>query len=289
MANSLREVKAKIDATKSTMQITKAMHLVSQAKVRKAERAYKDFNDYLNTLESLISNIMADLESGEYENQLLKENKATKNLYILITADRGLAGAYNQNVYKKFKEITKGIDSNSYFVQSLGKLGHSFIRRNGYNSILEKPILVRDDVMFMDIDPLFNALKNGYLDNSIGKVCIIYNHYINSITTEIRVEELLPFSSFEKKESNIRYNYELGIKETLDEIIPIYIENKIFEIILDAKTAEHMIRMNSMKNATDNASDVISKLQLLYNRARQANITNELIDIVNGAKEGGES
>ncbi|MBO5542609.1 MAG: F0F1 ATP synthase subunit gamma, partial [Acholeplasmatales bacterium] len=144
-------------------------------------------------------------------------------------------------------------------------------------------VLVRDDVMFMDIEPLAQKFIDAYLNGEIDKLVIIYNHYVNSLTQEVRFEELLPIKEVEGDSSNIDFIYETGIERTLDLILPMYVKDIIFGIILDAKTAEHSSRMNAMKSATDNASEIIDKLQLLYNRARQSVVTNELIDIIGGA------
>ncbi|MDE5855618.1 MAG: F0F1 ATP synthase subunit gamma, partial [Anaeroplasmataceae bacterium] len=130
----------------------------------------------------------------------------------------------------------------------------------------------------------------SYLSGAIDKLVIIYNHYINSLSLEIRFEELLPITSLEKMESPREYIYETGIEKTLDIVLPMYIQDMIYGIILDAKVSEHSARMNSMRNATDNATEVIAKLQLLYNRARQGAITTELIDIIGGANAiGGDA
>ena len=137
--------------------------------------------------------------------------------------------------------------------------------------------------MFIDIVPLAKKFVDLYLAGEIDKLVIVYNHYINSLTQEVRFEELLPIKKVDAKKSNIDYVYETGIEKTLNIILPMYVQDIIYGIILDAKTAEHSARMNSMKNATDNAEEVIDKLELLYNRARQAVVTNELIDIIGGA------
>ena len=156
--------------------------------------------------------------------------------------------------------------------------------------INDDPTFIRDDVLFVDIAPLSKALIDLYLNKEIDKLVIVYNHYVNSLTQEIRFEELLPIKKIEGKKINIDYTYETGIEKTLNLILPMYIQDIIYGIILDSKTAEHSARMNSMKNATDNADEVIEKLQLLYNRARQNVVTNELIDIIGGANAiGGEN
>ena len=284
MANSLREVKVRISSTESTAQITKAMYMVSQSKVKKAEKTFKSYQDFMKRIESTVSNLVKKA-ADEYPHPLLVEREVKKTAYLIITSDRGLAGAYNSGLFKEFKQyISNNHKSNDEFmVTSIGKKGFSFIEKEKYNTIQKEPTLVRDDVMFIDIEPLARSIIDSYLNKEIDKLVIVYNHYINSITQEIRFDKLLPIGSIEGEESPIDYAYETGIEKTLNLVLPMYIQDIIYGIILDAKTAEHSARQNSMKNATDNADEVIAKLQLLYNRARQNVITNELIDIIGGA------
>ena len=284
MANSLREVKSKINSTKNTAQITKAMYMVSQSKVKKAEKSYKSYKDFMARIASMVSDI-ASRAKEDYPHKLLIKRDVKKTLYLIITSDRGLAGAYNANIYKALEEeISKCHKSNDEFVvASIGKLGYSFIKRRNYPLFQNKSLFVRDDVQFIDIQPFVRKIINLYLSEEIDKFVIVYNHYVNSLTQEVKFEELLPIEKIEDNKSSIDYIYESGIEKTLDLILPMYIEDIIYGVILDAKCAEHSARMNAMKSATDNADEVIDKLQLLYNRARQSVVTNELIDIIGGA------
>ena len=290
MANSLREVKVRISSTESTAQITKAMYMVSQSKVKKAEKNYKSYQDFMKRISSTVSNLVSKA-GDEYPHPLLVKRDVNKTAYLLITSDRGLAGAYNSGLFKEFKQYISNNhkDKNEFMVTSIGKKGFSFIEKEKYNTIQKEPTLVRDDVMFIDIEPLARSIIDSYLNKEIDKLVIVYNHYINSINQEIRFDTLLPIEKIEGEETEIDYAYETGIEKTLNLVLPMYIQDIIYGIILDAKTSEHSARQNSMKNATDNAEEVISKLQLLYNRARQNVITTELIDIIGGANAiGGE-
>ncbi len=290
MANSLREVKVRISSTESTAQITKAMYMVSQSKVKKAEKNYKSYQDFMKRISSTVSNLVSKA-GDEYPHPLLVKRDVNKTAYLLITSDRGLAGAYNSGLFKEFKQYISNNhkDKNEFMVTSIGKKGFSFIEKEKYNTIQKEPTLVRDDVMFIDIEPLARSIIDSYLNKEIDKLVIVYNHYINSINQEIRFDTLLPIEKIEGEKTEIDYAYETGIEKTLNLVLPMYIQDIIYGIILDAKTSEHSARQNSMKNATDNAEEVISKLQLLYNRARQNVITTELIDIIGGANAiGGE-
>lgn len=287
MANSLRDVKIRIESTKSTAQITKAMYMVSQSKVTKALEQYNSYKDFMQRIADLVYNVASD-ESILDVHPLLKEREIKKRCYLIITSDRGLAGVYNSSIYKTLEEEVG--DKNDFIVAAIGKQGYSFLKRKKYEIIKDEPTLVRDDVMFLDIVPLANEIIDMYLNNEIDELIIIYNHYINSLTNEIHKERILPISKIEGSKSNENYIFEAGVEHTLDMILPMYVKDMIYGIILDAKAAEHCSRRNAMKNATDNADKVISKLQILYNRARQDVITNELIDIVGGANAiGGDN
>jgi F-type H+-transporting ATPase subunit gamma len=205
--------------------------------------------------------------------------------YLLITSDKGLAGAYNANVFKSLEaDIEKrGLDLSNVKVSAVGRRGYSYIKRKGYETLNQKPVLVRDDVMFNDIVPLAETIIKDYIDKKIDELVIIYNHYVNTLTQETTNLKLLPIKEISGDINPIDYEYESGIKKTLDMMLPQYIEDIVYGVILDAKTSEHSARMNAMRSATDNADQVIGKLQLLYNRARQNVITNELIDIIGGA------
>ena len=290
MANSLRAVQSRINSTKSTEQITKAMYMVSQAKVKKAEKNYKLYKDFMKRIENMTSEIV-EKAGDDFQHVLLKPREVKKTAYFIITSDRGLAGGYNSQLFKALEErLKENHKSNSEFITgAVGKIGYSYLKKKGYELLNDKATYVRDDVLFVDIEPLAKAFIDLYLNEEIDKLVICYNHFINSLTCEVTLEELLPIKNINKKTSSIDYIYETGIEKTLDIILPMYVKDIIYGIILDAKTSEHSSRMNAMKNATDNADEVIAKLELLYNRARQAVVTNELIDIIGGANAiGGE-
>lgn len=284
MANSLRQVKTRINSTKSTAQITKAMYTVSQSKVKRAEKTYKSYKDFMKRISDMVS-LIVEKAGEEYQHPLLTKREVKKTAYFIITSDRGLAGAYNSSIEKAVtEEIKKNHKSNDEFITAaVGKKGHFYLKKMGYPMLKDAPTYVRDDVSFVDIAPLAKSFVEAYLNEEIDKLVIVYNHYVNSLTQEVTFQELLPIKEPEEVTSKTDFVYETGIEKTLDLILPMYVEDIIYGIILDAKTAEHSARMNSMKSATDNADEIIAKLQLLYNRARQSVVTNELIDIIGGA------
>ncbi len=284
MANSLREVKGRIKSTKSTAQITKAMYMVSQSKVKKAEKTFKSYQDFMERISNMAS-LVVKKSKEDYPHPLLTSREIKKTAYLIVTSDRGLAGAYNSSVFKELTEMIKNNhkDEDEYICGAVGKLGFNYIKKMNYPLIYDEPILIRDDIMFLDIIPISNAFINAYIEGQIDKLVIIYNHFINNLRIEIKEDVILPIKDIKENENGIDYVFETGIEKTLDLILPMYVKDVIYGIILDAKCSEHSSRMNSMKSATDNAEEIIDKLELLYNRARQNVVTTELIDIIGGA------
>lgn len=285
MSNSLRDVKLRIESTKKTSQITKAMNVVSASKLRRSEKIYRNYQEFLTKTEELAVNLVNSTTT--YKHPMLESREIKKTGYIIITSDRGLAGGYNINICKKLKEEieTNNLQNDDFIVGVIGKKGLGTIQKYGYPLALNDFIILRDDVIFQDILPLTNIFIEKYQNKEIDRLIIIYTHYNNTISQEVKVKQILPIqlnNTTEKKKS-VEFIYEQGIKRSIDLILPMYVENVIYGIILNTKTSEHASRMTSMKKATDNAEEVIGKLQLLYNRARQQSITNDLIDIIGGA------
>lgn len=282
MANSLKDVKDRITATKNTMHITKAMMVVSQAKVRQALQNHNNYKDYLARVAEIISHVLKKAGS-EYTNPLLEKRPVKKTLYLLVTTDRGLVGSYNAFIFKEFHNQIANLAAEDYLSMVIGRIGNNYLRRYSFKLLSDEVIHIRDNIMFYDIDELYQKIIKAYVEKEIDEVKIIYNHFINSLQVETRCHKLLPLESLPGDELEIDYNYENGIKETLDLLLPMYVEDELFGILLDSKTSEHQMRQNAMKNASDNASEVITRLELLYNKTRQQAITSELIDVVNGS------
>ena len=285
MSNSLREVKLRMTSTQKTAQITKAMNMVSASKLRRAEKTYSDYKAFMKQLDDVLSNIVS---SGEkFEHSMLKEREIKKVGYIIITSDRGLAGPYNSNVLKALtQEITeKNYSTDDYVVGVIGTQGYAYCKKKGYNLLNSEPTFVRDDVAFIDIAEFGKSLISLYESGEIDSLVVIYNHYVNTLTQNVTLKQILPISGVEgKKEIVTEYEFDQGIEKSLNMILPMYVENMLYGLILDAKASEHSARMTAMKNATDNAETFMETLRLVYNRSRQAAITKELIDIVGGAK-----
>lgn len=289
MGNSLGEVKKRLSSTKSTAQITKAMYMVSSSKIKRAERTYSGYKDFMLQIKNVINNVLKTAPEDFYH-PLMTSREVKKTAYLIITSDRGLAGTYNSSIFKELDNIIiNHKDSSEYICAAIGKKGYSFLQRRGYPTIGDSHIAVRDDVMFLDMNDLVQNIIDIYVSGKIDRLVIIYNHFVNNLVQEVRQEVLLPITGLDITIKESDYVYEGGLENTLNMVLPMYVKDIVYGIILDAKCAEHSARMNAMKSATDNANEVIEKLQLLYNRARQNVITNELIDIIGGANAiGGE-
>ncbi|XMB86728.1 ATP synthase F1 subunit gamma [Mycoplasmatota bacterium WC44] len=280
MAASMKDIKARIDATKKTSQITKAMNMVSASKMKRAEKAISQFSVFMNKIESIVTNIVSSNDVS-VSHPMLEEREVKKVAYVLVTSDRGLAGAYNSSILKQFANDYKNIDHEATIL-SIGNKAFSNAKSSGYEVINTESINIKDDVTFLQVREVSNKVVDMYNNGEIDKVVIYYSHYVNTLTQEVNVKTLLPIEQKEEETSNL-YEFEGGAQSIIDDILPLYVENVVYGILLDAKASEHASRMTAMKSATDNALELIDNLQLYYNRARQASITLELTDIIGGA------
>ncbi len=292
MAASMRDIKKRINATEKTSQITKAMHMVSAAKLKKAERAIKSFRPLTKRLSSVLSRVLSS--DQDLSHSMLEAREIHKTVYVIISSDRGLAGPYNNNVFKQFeKYIEKTHDSKDEFeVAALGYKAFSFAKRRGYRLIHDEVIQVRDDIQFIDFQQISDTFIKGYLAGKFDKIIVFYNQFINTLQHEVKHTTLVPlelnplldYDNHQDSKYKPIYYYEPNAQKVLQDLLPMYVVNLFYGMILEAKATEHASRMTAMKSATDNAEDLISDLQLKYNRARQDAITTELTDIIGGAE-----
>ena len=277
MAASIKSIKGKIQATKKTSQITKAMNMVSASKLKGAEKAIASYLPFIQKIEAIVSNLVSD---SEVSHPLLEERNENNVCYIVITSERGLAGPFNSNVLKM---LTKTIREGDY-VACLGSKGYNYAVKKGYNLVTNEAVLLRDDVMYEDVNSTIMKCIELFLNNKVDSVKVIYNHYVNTLTQITSIKKMLPIERNSiKNEFNSFYDFEGGVYQILEQILPLYVENLVYGLILDSKASEHAARMTAMTNATDNATELIEKLEIKYNRARQAAITLELTDIIGGA------
>jgi len=278
---SLRDIKTKINSTKKTSQITKAMEMVSAAKLNRADQNAKQFVPYMEKMQEVVGSIAKGVNS---RHPMLVTRPVKKTGYIVITSDRGLAGAFNSNVLRAVTNtIKERHQSNDEFaVIVLGRVGRDYFKRLGY-PIVEEVLGIPDQPQFDDIQKFANRTVQMYSDGIFDELYLSYNHFVSKISQEVSEKKLLPLTDIDTGKATTNYEFEPSDDEILEVLLPQYAESLIYGALLDSKASEHASRMTAMKSATDNAKEVISKLTLHYNRARQAAITQEITEIVGGA------
>ncbi|QIL46676.1 F0F1 ATP synthase subunit gamma [Vagococcus coleopterorum] len=302
MAESLIEIKRKIASTKKTSQITSAMQMVSGSKLNKSENASRNFQGYSQKVREMVTHLAAtQLETMENNraagasdggnpddyHSMLVARPVKKTAYIVITADKGLAGGYNSAVIKQTLQIINEDheSEDDYVLMAIGSAGAEFFKNRGVNVAYELRGL-SDQPTFDEVRKIVKATIQMYETEVFDELYVCYNHHINSISSQFRAEKMLPVSDLDAGEAKTyteEYILEPSADAILDKLLPQYAESLIYGAILDAKTAEHAARMTAMKSATDNASNIIDELTISYNRARQSAITQEITEIVGGA------
>ncbi len=277
----VRDIKRRIRSVKNTQQITKAMEMVAAAKLRKTQEAAVSARPYARKLEEVLGRIVAS--AGNSGHSLMTKRPVKTVGIILITADRGLAGGYNANLVRKamleaarFKEYDVG------FI-AVGRKGRDFLRRRGKN--MQGEFLgIKDTPTFIEAQRIAQMAVNYYLDGIYDEVHVIYQEFISPVQQKPVTKQLLPIPyAGEGKDENTEYLYEPEPERVLEILLPKYINNVVYQALMEAKASEHGSRMTAMGSATDNAGEMIDKLILSFNRARQAAITREIAEIVGGA------
>lgn len=259
------------------------MEMVSASKMSKAEMNARAFVPYSEKIKEVVAQIASS--SVDAEHPMLKTRDIKKTGYLVITSDRGLAGAYNSSVLRKLHQtVTERHQSeNEYTVIAIGRMGYEFCRKR--NMPVAKSILgLADQPSFADIKELASETVQMFTDEEIDELVIIYNHYISAISQEVTTNKLLPITDFgtEGTAPGSQYEYEPNQEQILEVLLPQYAESLIYGALLDGKASEHAARMTAMRSATDNAEELIDDLTLSFNRARQAAITQEITEIIGG-------
>lgn len=288
MAN-MRDIKQRIEGTQKTSQITKAMHMVSASKLKKAEKSIKAYRPLTEKLEAILSRIFN--EDPDLRHPMLEPRSIDHSTFILITSDRGLAGPYNANVFKAFETYIEKhqYDTSKISIAAIGNKAFNYAKQRGYQLVQDDPIQVRDDFQFIDFQKLTDTFIKNYLEGTTDEIITVYNKFINTLSQDVTVKPLVPLEfnpdvDTEKPETTaLIYDFEPDIKTALSMLVPNYVVHTLYGMVLESKASEHASRMTAMKNATDNAKEVIDTLTLSYNKARQDAITIELTDIIGGA------
>ncbi|MFT6849329.1 MAG: F-type H+-transporting ATPase subunit gamma [Sphingobacteriales bacterium] len=289
MAN-LKEVRTRITSVISTQQITKAMKMVSAAKLRRAQNKIIELRPYANKLKGILSNLTASME-GEVASVFAEEREVKNVLLVPITSNRGLCGGFNANIVKATNLLVKGEFSgfsksgNLHFV-CVGKKGQDNYTKLGYN-VIGNNNEVFNNLSFDISTEITQQIIDGYVEGKWDKVVIVYNEFKNAAVQIVRTEQMLPISKPEVDESaapnRVEYLLEPSKEEIIKDAIPEMLKIQLYKGMIDSNAAEHGARMTAMDNATENANELLKNLRLSYNRARQAAITTELSEIVAGA------
>ncbi|MCW1817204.1 F0F1 ATP synthase subunit gamma [Enterococcus faecium] len=296
MGASLNEIKTRIASTKKTSQITRAMQMVSASKLTKSEASSQKFQVYATKVREIVTHLTAtqlnDIASenprGDINyNSMLLSRPVKKTGYIVITADGGLVGGYNSSILKQTMSILEEDHQSpdDYVMIAIGGTGADFLKARGINLAYELRNL-SDQPSFDEVRKIVNMATTMYQNEVFDELYVCYNHHINSLTSQFRVEKMLPISDLDPEEATTfeqEYIFEPSKEEILSQLLPQYAESLIYGAIVDAKTAEHAAGMTAMKTATDNAANIIDELTVSYNRARQGAITQEITEIVAGA------
>ncbi len=283
MAN-LREIKTRINSTKKTKAMTKAMQMVSASKKARAEQNAKSYVPYMEKVQDVVASIASG--ATDVTHPMLSSRPVKKTGYILITSDRGLAGAYNSSVIRglvnTLNERHKSKDE--YVILAIGRVGRDYFVKREYN-VIDSVIGLPDQPSFSDVKAIARKAVGMFAEGTYDELYMYYNHYISVISSEVTEKKVLPITNLVPATEGVSasYEFEPSAEAILEVLLPQYAESLIYGAILDGKASEHAARMTAMKAATDNASDLIRNLDLVYNRARQAAITQEITEIVGGA------
>jgi len=283
MAN-LKEIRNRITSVGSTMQITSAMKMVSAAKLKRAQDAITQMRPYANKLTELLVNLSSSLDSAE-GGEFSSERPINNVLLVPITSNRGLCGGFNANIIKQTTALIKeDFAGKNVSILSIGKKSSEYFKNNNYNvvSIHDE---IYGDLNYESISNISESIMQDYLDLKYDKVILVYNQFKNAATQNVMREDYLPVESPNDDNASIGdYIFEPQKKEIIEQLIPKSLKTQLFKAVLDSHASEHGARMTAMHKATDNASELKKDLTLSYNKARQAAITAEILEIVGGAE-----
>jgi F-type H+-transporting ATPase subunit gamma len=293
---NLKDLKIRIDSVKSTQKITSAMKMVAAAKLRKAQMSAESARPYAERMEAMVGALAKSFDGVQGAPELLAGNgKDEKHLIVLVSSDRGLCGGFNANIGRfarnKIAELQQA--GKSVKVLCLGRKGRDQVRRQFGDTILETmEDLTKNGAQYTDADAIALRIRTMFEEGEIDVCTVVYNKFVSAITQEVTPLQVIPFqleevdSNEEEQDDELKalYEYEPSEEDILEELLPRNLSVQIFRAMLESFASEQGARMAAMDNATRNAGDMIDNLTLTYNRARQAAITSELIEIISGAE-----
>ncbi|MEL6975048.1 MAG: ATP synthase F1 subunit gamma [Bacteroidota bacterium] len=282
MAN-LKEIRNRIASVSSTMQITSAMKMVSAAKLKKAQDAITAMRPYADKLTELLQNLSGSLEDVE-GNKYAENRKVEKVLLVAITSNRGLCGAFNSNVLKQCYHLVSSVyEGKQVDFIAIGKKANDALGKKG--NILANHSGVFDNLTFDEVSKIAETLMERFVAGEYDKIELVYNKFKNAATQIVMTEQFLPILPVDEGDNaNSEYIFEPSQEEIVEQLIPKSLKTQLYKAIRDSFASEHGARMTAMHKATDNATELRDQLKLTYNKARQASITNEILEIVGGAE-----
>ena len=288
MAN-LKEVRDRIKSVKNTQQITKAMKMVSAAKLRRAQQAIVQMRPYADKLNDMLRNILGNL-SGESETSFGQERPVTKACLVVVTSNRGLCGAFNSNV---IKAALRTIDEKYADVKANGNLTMLFIGKKGYEyfkkryddiNFIDDYVELFNDLSFDNVAKVAQRLMNAFEEQDFDAIDVSYGRFKNAATQFTETEQFLPVAQLEEEEgANTWFIFEPNLEDLLNHLVPSILQTQFYKFLLDTHASEHGARMTAMDKASENADELLRDLKISYNKARQEAITNEILEIVGGA------
>ena len=280
MAN-LKYIRDRIKSVKSIQQVTSAMRMVAAAKLRRAQERMEQARPYEQRLQEVINNLLPDVNRGMLD--LLQVRKVNRIGYLIVTSDRGLAGAFNTNIIKKAESEIEEIGRENTDLFCIGRKGRNHFKKRDYSVILEY-VEFWNELDFSHAVKFGNGIITHFLSGKVDEIRVVYNWFKNVGMQELRVEKLLPLYYEGEKNHFGDHIYEPSKKEIVESLIPRHLNVEMWKYLLESFASEMAARMVAMENATENAGEMIKSLQLQFNKVRQASITTEMLEIVGGAE-----
>ncbi|MBC8172876.1 MAG: ATP synthase F1 subunit gamma [Chitinophagales bacterium] len=288
MAGKLKEVRTRIGSVTSTQQITKAMKMVSAAKLRRAQEAVQQMRPYSLKMGEMLSNI-AGGSQGDVKIAYAEQREIKNALIVVITSDKGLAGAFNANVVKAVKSVIQ----ERYSKLPASNIKLLFIGKKGFDGLKRSKFTLQNDhiglfrgLSFEKTAEVTAYIKEGFVKREFDEVMVVYNKFKNAATQILETDQFLPIKKVEsksEKKTNIDFIFDPDKEQLIEELVPKILNTTFFRYVLDSNASEHGARMTAMDKASDNANELLKELKIQYNRERQAAITTELTEIVSGA------
>jgi len=278
---SLKDIRDRIKSVKSIQKVTSAMKMVAAAKVRKAQEKMEQARPYTHALEDVIHHILPDIDRSILD--LLEVRKIKRKAYVVVSADRGLAGAFNTNITKVAQKEIDEFGKDNVDLFCIGKKARDFFKRRNYN-IIESHIEFWNDLDYDSAMMIGRSIVDHFTSGKVDEIHVVYNYFINLAQQEIKSEVLLPLVYDDKEVVSTDRLYEPSKEKLVSSLVPRHLNIQIWKYLLESYASEQAARMLAMENATTNAGDMIKSLTLEFNKARQAAITTEMLEIVSGAE-----